>query len=382
MTPALAGFAAAGAFLLYVLFGYPLLLGWLARVKPKPVRRAPCTPPVTVVIAVHNGAAFLEGKLESILALDYPRDRVQVLVASDGSTDATAEIAARFEPHGIVLLRLPRRGKAAALNGALAQARGDIVVLTDVRQRLAPDSLRMLVENFSDPEVGAASAELVILRGDTEELANVGLYWKYEVWIRLRLSEIDSIFGATGAYYALRRELIVALPEDTLLDDMYLPLAGFFRGYRLIVDRRARMFDYPTGLSSEFRRKVRTLAGNYQILRHYPGLLGPANRLWFHYLSYKFARLLLPFALIAVLVCSVGLPRPWNLLLVAAQALFYGVAAADRYVADGSPVKRVSAPVRTFVTLMAASLCAVSILFRPSAALWKTTQVSGAPGTR
>lgn len=226
---AVVAFCLGTAWTLYVLFGYPLILAALAARVPARVRRAPAhpavspsiSPSISMVIAVHNGGAFLESKLQSIFALHYPQDRIQVLVASDGSTDSTDSIAQRYSSRGVLLLRLPRGGKPAALNAAIQQATGDILVLTDVRQTLAPDSLAFLVENFADPAVGAVSAELVILKAGRSEEDTIGLYWRYEVWIRLNLSRIDSIFGATGAYYALRRELAVPIPPDTLLDDMY-----------------------------------------------------------------------------------------------------------------------------------------------------------------
>src|SRR5262249_11184109 len=143
---------------------------------------------------------------------------------------------------------------------------GEIVVLTDVRQVLSRDCVKQLISCFSDPAVGAASGTLLIRGAATQGQANVGAYWSYETWIRQNLSRVDSIFGATGPLYAIRRELVVSIPSHILLDDMYLPLAGFFQGYRLIVDDTAIAYDYPTTPSLEFRRKVRTLGGNYQIL--------------------------------------------------------------------------------------------------------------------
>ena len=156
---------------------------------------------------------------------------------------------------------------------------------------------------------------------------------------------------------------------------MYLPLAAFFRGFRLVVEPRAKMYDYPTALDAEFRRKVRTLAGNYQILRAYPQLLTPANRLWWHFLSYKFGRLVLPFALIAILVSSILLPSPWWIPALGAQVLFYGLAVLDYWIPGGF-LKRISSPVRTFVTLMGASLLAVLIFFVPSDRLWQQTRAT------
>jgi len=270
--------------ILYVFVGYPLYLGFLARFRNRPVRRHPYQPAVSVTLAVHNGERYLARKLDSILALEYPREKMEILVVSDGSTDRTDSIAESYAQLGVRLLRVDHGGKALALNAGIAAAHNEVLIFTDVRQTLAPDSLALLVENLSDPTVGAASGELVIREGNSLEEASVGLYWRYEVWIRRRLSAIDSIFGATGAYYALRRELVVPIPANTLLDDVHLPLAAFFRGYRLVLDSRVHMFDEPSRLPDEYWRKVRTLAGNYQIMKAYPRLLLPGwlggNRMW------------------------------------------------------------------------------------------------------
>jgi poly-beta-1,6-N-acetyl-D-glucosamine synthase len=216
----------------------------------------------------------------------------------------------------------------------------------------------------------------VILDGQTHTETSVGLYWKYEKWIRKQLSAVDSILGATGSIYTMRRELAVLLPPGSLLDDMYQPLEAFFRGYRVVMIDSAKAYDYPTNIDAEFRRKVRTLAGNYQLMRHRPELFSPsANRMLLDYLSHKVARLLLPFALIAAFVSALFLPAPWRELALAPQLLIYGLAAVDRWLPDGFALKRLSAPARTFVVLMAASACALSILFLPSTALWRETRV-------
>jgi cellulose synthase/poly-beta-1,6-N-acetylglucosamine synthase-like glycosyltransferase len=361
------------AFVVYVLFGYPLLLALFTSRLERPIRRAPVQGSVSFLIAVHNGEQFLEAKLRSVLALDYPRQLMEILVLSDGSTDRTEAIARAMAPDGVRFFALPRGGKSSALTHGIPEARGDFLVFTDVRQHLAPESLRLLLENFADPTVGVASGALNILDPATHEEANTGLYWRYELWIRDHLSRIDSIFGATGAYYVMRRELAVPIPAGTLLDDMYLPLSAFLRGYRLVVDTRARAFDQPTALDAEFRRKVRTLAGNYQILVAWPGMLGPANRLWFHFWSYKFGRLLLPFALIVMFVASLALPQPWSWLFVGAQLAFYALALADRWIGQSFPLKRLTSPIRTFVTLMGAGIWALSVFFVPSQSLWKQT---------
>ena len=198
----------------------------------------------------------------------------------------------------------------------------------------------------------------------------MGLYWKYEKWIRKRLSAIDSFFGATGCIYAMRRELAPPIPRGILNDDMFLPLAAFFKGFRLILDPAARAFDSPASLEAEFRRKVRTQAGVYQLLRYYPQLLGPGNRQWLDFVSYKLGRLLLPWLLAALLGVSFFLPGRWRA-AAAAQVLVYALAMIDRFVPAGWAVKRVSSPLRAFVTLMAAAACAVGILIVPAERFWQ-----------
>ena len=364
------------AFCVYTVAGYPLLLGLLARWRERPVRKAPYDTTVSIILPVYNGEPWIAAKLESILSLNYPSRLVEILVADDGSTDGTRPIVERFATRAALhLLSLDHRGKAVALNAAIAKATGEILFLTDVRQALHPDSLANLVACFSDPEVGVASGELVIRSGAGLEEASVGLYWKYEKWIRKQLSRVDSVPGATGCIYAIRRSLFRPLPSDTLVDDVALPLGAFFAGHRVILDETALAFDYPTRLASEFRRKVRTLAGIYQVIGQYPALLGPRNRMWFHFVSHKLARLVMPWAMVAAAAVTLYLPGPWNLWAAGAQALGYGLAALDFLLPEKWPAKRLTSPARTFVVLMAASLCAVCIFLVPARALWGETRV-------
>ena len=370
-------FLVSVAFCAYTLFGYPLLLGLMARWRTRPVRKAPWPATVSVILPVYNGEPWIAAKLECLLALNYPAGLLEILVVSDGSTDATASIVRGFTGRGkIELLDLPRGGKAAALNAGLERATGEILFFTDVRQQLHPDSVANLVACFADPEVGVASGELMIREGAGLEEANVGLYWKYEKRIRKQLSRLDSVLGATGCIYAMRRHLAPPLPQGTLNDDMYLPLAAFFRGYRVVLDDAALAFDSPTMLASEFRRKVRTLAGVYQIVGSYPALLGPRNRMWIHFFSHKLARLLMPWAMIAAAVASFGLPEPWNVWAIAAEASASVLALLDVWLPAGFPLKRLTSPVRTFAVLMTASLCALAILFVPPRSLWRETRAS------
>ena len=313
---------------------------------------------VSVLLPVRNGERWIRQKLESIIALDYPRELVEVIVVSDGSTDSSAAIAEEFATYGVRVIQIPPSGKAVALNAALQQAAGEILFFTDVRQRLAPDSLSHLVACFVDPKIGVVSGELIILEGETLEETSVGLYWKYEKWIRKALSATDSILGATGSIYAMRRHLASPLPPGTLLDDVHQPLGVFFRGYRVILDDAAKAYDFPTSLDSEFRRKVRTQAGMYHIIRHYPSLLGFGNRMWIHFVSHKLGRLIMPFALIAVFISGVRAARDLGSCgYIRSDRVLCACPFGSLDSGRNSP-EATTSPIRTFTVLMAAAFCA------------------------
>jgi cellulose synthase/poly-beta-1,6-N-acetylglucosamine synthase-like glycosyltransferase len=360
--------------IVYVIAGYPLLLRWRAARNAIPVAKQPQLKTISILIAVHNGDKFLGDKLDSVVNVNYPRELMETYVLSDGSTDRTAEIARSYADRGIQLLELPKGGKPAALNVGIARATGEILILTDVRQVLERDSLREIVANFADPTIGVVSGDLPMREGIDAEESNTSLYWRYERAIRKDLGKLGSTFGATGPFYAMRRELAPVMPPDTLLDDMYLPLAAYFRGYRVIVDEDARAIEYPFSVQGEFRRKLRTLAGNYQIMVKYPALVTWKNRMLFHFVSYKIGRLALPWLFVGMFVSSFGLPHPWAAILVTLQVIFYGLAAVDLVLAPDSALKRLATPARTVVTLLAAAALAVSVFFVPPHRLWIVTQ--------
>ena len=364
-------FALACAVMFYALIGYPLLLDWLAKRSHNPVHKDDQLRTVSFVIAVYNGEKFLERKLRAIFAQNYPRELIDVLVVSDGSTDRTDEIARSFASQGVRFLRVPHGGKAAALNAGLPLVKGEIVALNDVRQTLDPDCLRNIIACFGDPKVGAVSPQTIIVQGETHEETTTSLYWRYEHWIRLRLTRIDSTFGYSGAFAAIRRSLWVPLPPGTLLDDVYEPLVAFFQGYRILMEPTATMYDFPTVLQSEFRRKVRLQAGLYQMLKMMPQLLSSRNRMRLHFLSAKYGRIVIPYCMIAVALATIGLPPYWRALAAWGQVLFYGLAALDAAVPDGVSLKKLTSPIRTFVVLMAASLAAVRVYFVQPTSLWK-----------
>lgn len=362
----------------YILVGYPVLLAlFRGRRAPAVHKDVSFSANVTVLLAVHNGARFIRGKLESLLALDYPAEQVQILVISDGSADGTDEIVESFRGRGVCLLKVPRGGKARALSAGLRQATGEILFLTDVRQALDPQSLSHLVANFADPTVGAVTGELQMIAPDHRgEQADMGLYWRYELWLRRRHSEIDSIFSTTGCIYALRRELAEPLRPDTLIDDAVFSLTAFFRGYRVVFDPQALAYDYPTAEGGEFRRKLRTLAGLWQVHCRMPQLFTSANRMRFHFLSYKFTRLLLPWVLLLIVAATSALPDSlFRNVLIPLELMPVLLALIDGMVPRTFPLKRLTSPAKTFLAMNAAALLSVVVFVVRPDRLWSPTRV-------
>ncbi len=305
----------------YVYVGYPVLLAVWGALAPRPVRARRITPAVSIVVAARNEAAGLQARIANLRGLDYPADKVQIVIASDGSTDETMDILERHADTVDVVL-LPPGGKAHALNAAVEAARHEILVFADVRQPFAPDALGELVAPFADATVGGVSGELVLGDAPGEARSDVadgiGGYWRYEKWLRRHESLVGSTVGATGAIYALRRSLWRPLPDETILDDVLAPMRAVLASTRVVFASGARAFDRAAPAAAEFARKTRTLAGNYQILRLEPRLLNPfGNPVWLQYVSHKVGRLLVPYALAALVATSA---------VLAADSLFYSVA--------------------------------------------------------
>ncbi len=217
-------------------------------------------------------------------------------------------------------------GKAAALNAGMQSATGEILLFCDIRPRIENNALQLLLSNFADPRVGCVAGEL-LLRDDSHDAGAkvVGsLYWRYEQWIRNCEAKVDSPLGVYGGFYAVRRELAGALPDGTILDDMLQPLRVIRQGFRSVFDARARVYDtWPKSLRGEFHRKVRTLAGNFQLLQLAPWLLFRQNRLRFELISHKLLRLLVPVLLVILLISSA---------LLAKHSLLYGTALAAQVI--------------------------------------------------
>jgi len=322
------------ALLIYVYAGYPALAWLRAVVSPRPYHSEPIEPSVTVVVAAYNEEEKIALRIENLLALDYPREKLEIVIASDGSTDATVEIARRYQSAGVIVHAFPaRRGKAAVLNNAVAVARGEIVVLADARQQFDVTAIRALVAGFADARVGAVSGELMMAANPSGAGfgKGVGCYWRYEKFIRRNESRANATVGATGAIYAIRRTLFERIPEDTILDDVVIPLRIVRSGYRVVFEPSARAYDVASATPhQEFVRKVRTIAGTFQLLVREPWLFDPErNPLWIETISHKALRLTTPLLQLGIFLANLALAdaEPYRALL-AAQVLFYVAAAA------------------------------------------------------
>ncbi len=366
----------AAALVGYSYLGYPVWLWLRSWWSPRPVRRGSATPAVSAVMVVRNEEAVIARKLENLLTLDYPQAKLDVVVVSDGSSDRTPAILAGYARDSRVrtLMKQVSQGKAAGLNDAIKLATGEVLLFTDARQQIEPGALRLLIENFADPDVGAASGELMLgdpTSGETGK--GTGLYWRIEKKIRELESASGSVAGATGAIYCARRSLLDAspLPEGAILDDVLLPMQIVRKGSRVIFDSRARAWDLPDlGEGREFSRKVRTLSGNYQLLQLAPWLLSSENAIRFEFVSHKLLRLVVPFALLALLIASMFLPQPLYRAALGVQLAFYALSLAALAGVKIGPLSRIADLARTFVVLNSAALVAFINFVTGRKAVW------------
>ena len=318
--------------IVYVYAGYPVLLTGWRKLRRRPVEKRYYEPPVSIVIAMYNESEHVHAKMQNCLDLDYPPDKLQVIVSLDAPTDGTDELVRQYAWRGVeIVSSTVRRGKASALNSGVAMARGDILLFGDARQRFDRGIIRELVANFADSSVGVVSGELLILDREGRESA----YWRYEKALRTMESDIHSLPGATGAICAIRRSTFTPLPPETLLDDVVIPMRIVLTGKRSIYDRSARAYDVATAtLQHEFERKRRTLAGNYQLPVELPELLQPwRNPIFLQFVSHKLGRLVVPYFLVALLISNCFLQSGFYRLTLAGQLLWYSAACAGALIA-------------------------------------------------
>ena len=366
----------SAALVAYTYLGYAGWLRFRLLWRAHPVLRGAITPTVSVVMVVRDEEKILESKLQNLLALDYPQERLDIVVVSDGSTDHTAEILQGYSrnPRVHVVLNQLAKGKAGGLNDALEVAQGEIVVFTDARQQIDGSAVRLLAENFADPEVGCVSGELMLGDPKTGETGQgMGLYWRIEKQIRELESASGSVVGATGALYAARRELLTHVPAGTILDDVYLPMHVVRQGKRVVFDARAIAWDRANlGAEREFSRKVRTLSGNYQLVQFAPWLLGRQNPIRLEFISHKLLRLAVPVALgLLFLLAPLLKPQLYKVMFFA-QIIFYALSLISlARLAKRGILARVADAAGTFVLLNGAAVVALANFVSGKRAAWR-----------
>ena len=318
--------------ILYIYLGYPLLLALLARLVPVSVRRdEQCCPTATLLIIAHNEERVIADKLNNSLQLEYPPERLRIVVASDGSTDSTNELVAAYAAQGVQLLAFAEnRGKIAALNEAVSRINTDIVIFSDANVIYEPQALRRLMSNFADSSVGAVSGRVVLLNDTLSYGNSERLYYRIEHFIQQQEGALGALVGADGAMYAVRRELFRPPPDDTVLDDLVIAMSVARQGYRVMHEPEARGFEQNLHeLRDEFRRKARIISGGFQYLLRrdmLPGFSQPL--LLFNFVSHKLLRwlsgaLFIPLLLLLVHIhVTPGLAQPFYSLAL------YGLGAA------------------------------------------------------
>jgi cellulose synthase/poly-beta-1,6-N-acetylglucosamine synthase-like glycosyltransferase len=323
------------AFLVYAYGGFVLVVAAIGRWRKRRVRTAEISPHVSLIIAAYNEAAVIGERLENVLRLDYPRDRLQVIVAADGCSDDTEATVRRYQDRGVVLLSLPRRGKIPTLNAAAGRAVGEILVFSDANTMCEPQALRALVRNFADAEVGgvAGLTSYALAAGTESSGRGERLYWDYDTWLKRLESDAGSVVSAHGGLYAVRRSLFQPIRDFAVTDDFAISTAVVEQGYRLVFEPSARAVEFAVPEAArEFRRRVRLMTRGLRSVLLRRRLLNPW-RYGFYSLvlfSHKVARRLAPIALLVLAATSVRLADGDQLFLavVICQSVFYGLAVA------------------------------------------------------
>ncbi len=370
------------ALVVYAYLGYPLAIYLASRLFGR--RRDPAAaddaqlPQLSLLIAAYNESSVIGERIENALAMDYPRDKLEIVVASDGSSDGTNEIVQRYADRGVVLLPFPeRRGKSVVLNDAIGRLHGELMMLSDANTMMDPQAARRLVRWFSDPAVGAVCGWLDLYDTQTGRNAD-GVYWRYENFLKRCEGRLDAVLGANGAIYAMRRELYQPIPPDTLVDDFTIPLlAKLHSGCRILYDKQAvAVEETAPDIHAEFRRRARIGAGGFQAIARLWPLLNPRFG-WtaFAFGSHKVLRWLSPFFLLAMLGTNVllaGLPVYRELLW--GQLAFYALAlVGSRISLPGWAGRLLRLPALFTAVNLALLVGFVRWLRRPQSGVWVRT---------
>jgi cellulose synthase/poly-beta-1,6-N-acetylglucosamine synthase-like glycosyltransferase len=322
------------ALVCYAYAGFPLLLLVASAVRPRRVRREPVTPSISLIIAAYNEEDCIAERLENALAADYPRDALEVIVASDGSSDGTERIVRGYRDRGVRLLALPRRGKIAALDEAVRNARGAVLVFSDANTVVEPGALRAIARNFADPSVGGVVASTGYWMDGAGESSGRGedLYWRYDTWLKHLESRTGSVVSAHGGLYAIRRSLYQAPVDGAVTDDFVISTAVIARGYRLVFEPDARAWELPVPTARrEFSRRVRLMTRGMRAVAQRRELLNPFRHGFYAAVlfTHKVVRRLLFVPLVVIFAATAALSSQHEgyASALAAQLLFIALAA-------------------------------------------------------
>lgn len=324
-----------------------------------------CLPHLTVIIAAYNEAEFIQQRVRNLLALDYPAELLQIIIASDGSDDGTellAEEAGRDDPRVSVVRFSERRGKVSVLNDVCGAAGGDILVFSDANVDFAPDALTHLVKPFSNPEVACVCGKLCFRpRAGQTHTASEGFYWRMETWLKEQEGARGVLLGANGAIYALRRSLWKKCPPDTVVEDFFIPMKLLIERWQVFFEPKAVAWeDLPPALKDEFGRRIRIGAGDFQALWRCLPLLHPRFGLaaWV-FLSHKVLRWAGPFFLLGAYVSSIILTSSGSYVasvLLVLQSAFYAMAVVGLVMPSGTGIVHKFIGLCTHFTSMNAAL--------------------------
>jgi len=375
----------------YVYFGYAVVIGLLARWRPRPVRTADIEPSVTVLVAAYNEESCIRDKIENTLALDYPRDNLELLIVTDGSTDRTNELVAEVtDPRVRLTFEQERRGKPAAVIRAFPLARGEIVVLSDANCLFGHDALRKLVRNFADPTVGGASGAKQIIRGSSTQSRAAeqgeGLYWRYEAYLKQCDSLVSSVMGSPGEIWAVRRSAFAPPDADSIADDFVASMRLVENGWRVVFEPEATASERASpSLRAEWVRRTRIAAGGWQALLQLPGMLRHKERLvTFQYLSHRMARwIVTPILFVVLLLSHAALvcvsPQPIYCVLGVFHAAYYVAALVGLLLTlRGKDVGWLAAPFYVTMLNAAALVGGVRFWLRRQPVTWQKARENAA----
>ena len=316
---------------LYIYFGYPALLLAASKLRPKPVREGDVTPRATFIIPAYNEERNIAAKIENTLSLDYPREAIEVLVVSNGSTDRTNEIVRSWNDPRVRLVALERPGKMEALNEGVRAATGEILVFTDADFLLDNHSLRLMAGKFADPEVGGVcgARNSAMQRGGDSTGEGEGLYHRWDKWQKVRESEIGSVFAADGLLYSIRKQLYIPITDPNQSDDQAISMRVVLQGYRLLFEPKATAWENAAvNAGSEFKRKIRITQHSVASLLKLGAPLLTSGWYSVELLSHKLVRHMIAFFLISMFISNMFITHlsPFYKLTMAGQVAIYGLA--------------------------------------------------------